>query len=141
MGRDLNQQTGRTWADIVFALPRYIIVLFLALIIIMIVRAEFSNGITKYGFLGEWGKELSQPPSADDAIIGANVQLNRQLQCAKKSMNGISTRVADWKEFMELTAETKSNDSLRQSRTATWKTEVDDVLRQLQATQQCLSGE
>ncbi|NVK35613.1 MAG: hypothetical protein HWE23_14090 [Rhodobacteraceae bacterium] len=135
----MGDKTGRTWPDIIFALPRYVVVFLLVLIVIMIVRAEFSQGITKYGFLGDWGRKLPPSPTADDAIIGANARLNRQLQCVKRSMNGLSNRVADWKEFVELTGETKSNDSLRQSRTAIWKTEVDEVLGHLQATQQCLS--
>lgn len=137
----MNKQIGRTWADVIFSLPRYVIVVMLVAIVIMMVRAEFSNGVTKYGFLGEWGKDLPKSSGVDDAIIGANARLNRQLRCAKEAMNGISTRVADWKEFMEITAETKSNDSLRQSRTASWKIEVDNALRQLNAIEQCLSGE
>lgn len=141
MGDELEEKTGRTWADILIALPRYIIVLFLALILIMIARAEFSNGITKYGFLGDWGKESPAPASADDAIIGANARLNRQLQCADLLMDGIPARIDDWKQYMEITAETSSNDPLRRSRTATWKAEVDDVLRQIQTTQQYISGE
>lgn len=141
MGNKGTERVGRTWADIVVALPKYVIALMLVIVIVMIARAEFSNGVTKYGFLGDWGKELPARASADDAVFGANARLNRQLRCAELSMGDIPKRIADWKQFMELTAETSSNPSLRHSRTATWKADVDDVLRQIQISQQYLSGD
>lgn len=141
MDEERKERIGRTWADVVVALPRYLIVLMLMLIVVMIARAEFSEGVTKFGFLGDWGKETAEPPSADDAILGANAKLNRQLRCAKLSLKDVPSRIDDWKTYMEVTAETSSNPSLRQSRTATWKAEVDDVLRQINTTQQYISGE
>lgn len=141
MSNEGTERVGRTWADIVVALPTYAVAILLVVVIVMIARAEFSNGITKYGFLGDWGKEPPAPASADDAVFGANARLNRQLRCAELSMGDIPKRIADWKQYMELTAETSSNPSLRHSRTATWKAEVDDVLRQIPMTQQYLSGD
>lgn len=141
MEDETKERMGRTWADVVIALPRYLITLMLVLIVVMIVRAEFSGGITKYGFLGEWGKVRTAPTSADDAIIGANARLNRQLRCAKLSVDDVPDRIADWKEYMEITAETSSNPSVRHSRTTTWKADVDDVLRQIKTMQQYISGE
>lgn len=138
---ELSGKVGRTWADVFGSLPGYLIVLLLVVIVGMIVRADFSNGITKYGLLGEWGKVPQQLPRADDTIIGANIRLNLQLNCAQSSLNDIPNRILDWKKYMKDTAETYANHSLRQSRTATWEMEVDDVLRQLNAAQQCISGE
>lgn len=136
-----EEKIGRTWADVAVATPRYLIVVFLALILAMVVRAEFSDGVTNYGFLGDWGKEQAETSGSDEAIIGANARLNRQLKCAQLSLDALPGQIEDWKQYMEDTAETYANHSLRQSRTATWKAEVDDVLRDVSVVQQYLSGD
>ncbi|GAB5470457.1 MAG: hypothetical protein Kilf2KO_34870 [Rhodospirillales bacterium] len=148
MGSEKNETTGRSWADIIVALPKYLLVLLLALVVIMIVRADLSNGITEYGFLGSWGREsptqtVPEPVQTVnyDAITETNARLTRQLQCAALTMQGLGGRINEWKNYMELTAETFSNHALRQSRTATWKADVDDVLRQFQTVQQFISGQ
>ena len=141
MGDDLEKHTGRTWADLVFALPRYMVVVLLVVIFGLILRAEFSVGVTKYGFLGEWGREPLGPPSADDAIIGANIRMNRQLKCAELTMKDLPSDNEEWKNYVQVTAETVNNSALRQSRTATWQAEVDDVLQQIETAMQYVSGD
>ncbi|MGV2975207.1 hypothetical protein AB1P65_07115 [Roseibium alexandrii] len=135
-----KEKTGRTWADLAIALPPYLIAFLLVIVLGMIARAEFSSGITKFGVLGEWGKVQAAPPTADDAIIGANIRLNRQLECANLLISNIPERLSEWKEYMDTTAETYSNHSLRQSRTANWKSDVDNVIREMNILKQYLDG-
>ena len=141
MDYDRKEKAGRTWADVVVALPKYIVALLLAILVAMILKAEFSSGVTKYGFLGEWGREPSRPPTADDAVMGANVRLNQNLKCIDRSLNGLPAQIEEWKQYMELTAGTVNNATLRESRIATWKSDVDDVLRRIRAAQEYIAGD
>ena len=74
----------------------------------------------------------------DETEIGA---LKDRLRCTSLELDAALSEIPGWKEYMEVTAETTSNASLRQSRTATWKENVNDVVGVLQRAKQYADGQ
>ena len=129
--------TGRTWADLVAVLPKYLIVVILIFIAAMVVRAELSDGITSFGFLGQWGK----PNASSDTVSDEISALEIRLECVSLELQPLANEINGWKNYMQITAETTSNAPVRHSRTEVWFGDVDDVTGKISEVVQIANGQ